>query len=309
MWKKIIAILVVIGAAVGLAIWGLGGSKTLAVSNAGSVTEAQYLSSVKQTSAGQQTMANMIIQKVLEKNYGKEVSNKDIDASYSSVQSEYGANFTSQLSTNGLTETTFRQSLRLQALERAAVKAHSKFTTAQLKQAYNDYTPNMDVSVIQVADESKAKDLISQLDGGSDFADLAKNNSTDSATKDNGGKMPSFDSTSTTVDANVVKAATELKKGEYTKTPVQSTTGTYYIVKLNSVDSKKSFEDLRSKMEEIKLDATMKDQSTVQGIIGEELAKADVTIKDSDLKNVLQQYSAAAAAMKTDATSASTSSK
>lgn len=308
MWKKIIAVIVVVGIAVGLAIWGLGGSKSLATSNAGSITEADYVSSVKQTSAGQQTMANMIIQKVLEKNYGKQVTNKAVNASYSSVESEYGSSFSAQLSSNGLTETTFRDSIRLQALERAAVKANKKFSTADLKEAYASYTPNMNVSVIEVADESTAKDLISKLDDGSDFATLAKDNSTDSETKDNGGKMPVFDSTSQTVDANVVKAATELKKGEYTKTAVKSTSGAYYIIKMNSIAEKKSFKSLKSKMEEIKLDAAMQDQSTVQGIIGQELAKADVSIKDSDLKNVLQQYSTAAAAMKTSSTSSSSSS-
>lgn len=72
MWKKVVAILVVVAAALGLAAWGVG-PKSIATTNDGNISQADYYKKLKNTSAGQQQLANMIIEKVLEKNYGDKV--------------------------------------------------------------------------------------------------------------------------------------------------------------------------------------------------------------------------------------------
>jgi foldase protein PrsA len=48
-------------------------------------------------------------------------------------------------------------------------------------------------------------------------------------------------------------------------------------------------------MKMILVDQTMADTNKVQAIVGEELGKADVNIKDSTLQNVLSTYTQAAA--------------
>jgi foldase protein PrsA len=295
MWKKVVAIVVVAGAALGLAIWG-GGTKNVATTDAGSVSQSAYYSSLKKTSQGQQVLANMIIKEVLEKKYASEVKDSDITSQYESVSSQYGSSFASALSTNGLTEETFKENLRIQALEKAAVKANAKFTTKQLKAAYDDYTPTVNVSVILTDTEDEAKAIIDKLNNGSDFAELAKSDSKDSTTASNGGKMDGFDSSNTTLTSDFKKAAFALKKGEYTTTPVQSTSPSgYYVIKMDSRDEKKSYASLKSKMKEILLDKKMTDGDYVQAIVGKELADANVNIKDSTLKSALTTYTTAAA--------------
>jgi len=64
---------------------------------------------------------------------------------------------------------------------------------------------------------------------------------------------------------------------------------------------------LKSKMKEILVTNEMSDSSKVQAIIGNELAKANVNIKDSQLKNVLATYTQAAATAKAAKTSSSSS--
>lgn len=307
MWKKVIAIVVVIAAALGLAAWGMG-PKPIATTNAGVISKNAYYNSLKATPQGQQTLANMVIQKVLVKKYKGYVDDKAVQASFDSVKKGYSNQFSAALASQGLTESTFHESLYLQALEKAAVKHHEKFTTAELKKEYKDYTPNVKVSIIATANEDNAKKIIDQLNDGKDFAKLAKSDSVDASTKANGGHMPAFDSTSTSVDTNLQKAAFGLKAGEYTKTPVKGTDGTYYVVKLDSKADKKSFSALRSKMEDILVTKDMSDSSKVQGIVGEELASANVNIKDSTLKNALSQYTEAAAAMQASSTKAKKSS-
>ena len=308
MWKKVVAILVVVAAALGLAAWGVG-PKSIATTNDGNISQADYYKKLKNTSAGQQQLANMIIEKVLEKNYGDKVSEKSVNSQFNSVKKQYGSQFASALANNGMTEDTFRDSLRLQALEQQAVKSNSKFTNKELKSAYDSYTPDVNVSVILVSSEDEAKDIIKQLDEGKKFADLAKEKSTDSSTKDNGGKMEAFDSTNTTLEDDFKTAAFALKKGEYTKTPVKSSTYSgYFVIKMDSRDEKKPFKDMKSKMTDILVEQEMSDSTKVQAVIGNELAKADVNIKDADLKNVLSTYTQAAAMAKTSDKSSSKSS-
>ncbi len=86
----------------------------------------------------------------------------------------------------------------------------------------------VDARHILVKTEEEAKAIIAQLDKGADFAKLAKEKSLDSS-KDNGGDLGFF-SREEMVPA-FSEAAFNLKKGEYTKTPVHSDYG-WHIIKL-----------------------------------------------------------------------------
>ena len=118
--------------------------------------------------------------------------------------------------------------------------------------------------------------------------------------------MTGFDSTDTNLEDDFKTAAFKLKKDEYTKTPVKSTSSQgYFVIKMNSKSDKKSFNALKSKMKNILVEKTMSDTSEVQAIVGEELGKANVNIKDSTLQNVLSTYTQAAATAKTSKNSSS----
>lgn len=59
--------------------------------------------------------------------------------------------------------------------------------TTYFQNALPEAVPAARIRVITVADEAKAKDIKQQLDGGTDFAQLAASESQDTATKANGG--------------------------------------------------------------------------------------------------------------------------
>ena len=67
--KKLIAIIA--GAALMMPLAACG-NKAVATTSGGKITESEYYSSMKQTSAGKQVLQQMILDKVLEKQYGKE---------------------------------------------------------------------------------------------------------------------------------------------------------------------------------------------------------------------------------------------
>lgn len=81
---------------------------------------------------------------------------------------------------------------------------------------------------ILVATEDFARRLITRLDRGADFADLAKRESVD-LSKENGGDLDWF--TPDRMVAPFAQAVTALQPGEYTRTPVQTQYG-WHIIKL-----------------------------------------------------------------------------
>ncbi len=86
---------------------------------------------------------------------------------------------------------------------------------------------------ILVKDEAKAKELIVKLDGGADFAELAKENSTGPTGKD-GGDLGWFSPDMMVEPFRDALAAME--KGKYTKEPVKTQFGWHVIVLEDSRD-------------------------------------------------------------------------
>ena len=82
---------------------------------------------------------------------------------------------------------------------------------------------------ILVEKEDEAKDLIAKIKGGAKFEDLAKANSKDPGSGENGGDLD-FAKPESYV-AEFSKAMTSLKKGEMTDAPVKSQFG-WHIIKL-----------------------------------------------------------------------------
>ena len=58
------------------------GSKTVATTSGGKITQDEYYSSLKDTSNGKQVLQEMIVNKVLEKQYGDKVTKKVVDKQY-----------------------------------------------------------------------------------------------------------------------------------------------------------------------------------------------------------------------------------
>ena len=110
---------------------------------------------------------------------------------------------------------------------------NEKMTDKRLEKAYEAYKkefPKVDevkARHILVADEAKAKELISKLNDGGDFAELAKENSTD-GTAQTGGDLGFF--AKADVVPEFAEVAFELKKDTYTKEPVKTQFG-YHVIK------------------------------------------------------------------------------
>ena len=261
------------------------------------ITEHQFYEEVKNNSTAQQVLLNMTIQKVFEKQYGSEVSEKEVDDAVAEEQKKYGDSYQIVLSRAGMTAESRKAQIRTSKLVEYAVKkaAEAELTDENYKKAYDEYTPEVTAQVIKLDSEDKAKEVLAKAqESGADFAQLAKDNSTDEKTKANGGEI-TFDSASTELPAAVKKAAFALDvdgvSDVITAPGTQAYTSNFYIVKLTKKSEKSAnWEDYKEKLQSIILTQKQNDATFVQGVIGKELQAANIKVKDQTFQTIFTQY-------------------
>ncbi|MBW1605716.1 peptidylprolyl isomerase PrsA [Lactobacillus sp. Sy-1] len=266
------------------------GSSAVATTNGGKITQSQYYSSMKETSNGKQILQQMILNKVLEKNYGSKVKDSQVNKLFNQYKSQYGSQFSAVLQQQGLTNSTFKSQIRDNLLLEQAVRENTNFSDAALKKQFKSYQPKITVNAILVSKKATAETVISQLKSGKSFSSLAKKYSTDTSTKNKGGRLPAFDNTSSSVDSAFKKAAYKLeKKGDYTMTPVKTQYG-YQIIQMVNHPAKGNYKDHTSELKDQIVTSEMSDSTTLHNIVAKVLRKGDVDIKDNQLKDILASY-------------------
>ena len=308
--KKILALVAGVALALPLAACG---NKAVATTNGGKITQSEYYSSMKQTTAGKQVLQQMILDKVLEKQYGSKVSSSDVNKEYNAAKKTYGSSFSSVLAQQGYTTSTFKDQIRSRLLLEEAVRASSSFSTSALKKQWKEYQPKISTAMITVGSESDAQSIIDDLNSTSsnklkEFKKLAKSKSTDSATASSGGVMPTFDNTDTSLPDAVKTAAYKLKNGEYTTSPVQGDDDTYYVIYMIKHPAKGKYANHISDLKDQIVTENMNDSDFVKKVVSKALKKGDVSIKDSDLKNILADYLNTSSSSSSSSSSTSSSS-
>ena len=139
-------------------------------------------------------------------------------------------------------------------------------------------------------DEAKAKaeKLIKKLDKGADFSKLAKENSDDTGSKDNGGDLGYFNK------GDMVKefedAAYALKVNEYTKEPVKTTYG-YHIILKTGEKKKPKYKEVKSTILETLTNNKIDEDATLSITALDEIRKNyGFKINDSKLKKEYKKY-------------------
>ena len=277
-----------------LAACGNGGmDEKVVTSKVGDITVQNLYDEMKE-SAGDSAIQLIMIEKVLEDKY--DVSDKDIDAKVKEQKKQIeaqGTDFKSYLSSQGMTEETFKRYAKLQLLQEAAQRDGIKVTDDEVKAYYDRLGKEIKASHILVADEAAAKKLKKQLDKGADFAKLAKKNSTDTSSAENGGELGWFGPDE--MVGAFTDAAYSMKKGEVSD-PVKSDYG-YHIIKVEDTRDKKVDGTLDEKKDEIKAKlqlAKAKEEDPNQTKLQEKISKmmkdADIKIEDKDLKDALASF-------------------
>ncbi|MBJ1541823.1 peptidyl-prolyl cis-trans isomerase [Enterococcus faecium] len=293
MKKRFLALAIVLGTGL-LSGCTNAGEKTAVSYKGGTISEQEVMDSLKKMQGADSAVQQLIVYQVFEDKYGDDVSTKEIDSQYDQTKKQLGDSFDSQLKSAGYTEQTFKDSIKQSLAFQEGLKKHIKLTDEDLKTAWESFHPEVEAQIIQVASEDDAKDVKKAADKGDDFSKLAKYKSTDTTTKEDGGKVK-FDSTTTTVPAEVKEAAFKLKDGQVsdviTSTNASTYTTEYYVVKMVKNQNKgNDMDKYKKELKEIATDTKLSDSTFQNKVIGEVLKDANVKIKDKDFENVLSTF-------------------
>lgn len=261
-------------------------SETVATSKGGDVTKEEFYETMKDY-IGEETLQRMMIVDLLEAEVGENEYYAEADAEARSTMANYGGEeqFLYVLKQSGFsTIQDYTDQLYMNKLLVDIVESRTEFTDEEVQAYYDGIESNIQASHILVDDEKLAKDIIKKLDGGADFAELAKEHSSDTSAEQ-GGDLGSFGRGQMVVEFE--EAAFALKDGEYTKEPVQSQYG-YHIIKRTGTDEKEEFdaEAIKQQM----MDETLADYNKLQEVMVSLVEEADIDIKDKDLEGAMDAY-------------------
>lgn len=298
MKKKFVAGAVTLLSVVTLAACAKGGSdKDIVTMKGDTITVGDFYDEIKHNQGAQQYLFQMTINKVFEKEYGSKVSDKDVEKKVDEQKKQLGEAFKSYLTQQGLTEETNKQQIRSNLLlEYAVDQAISKeLTDEAYKKAFETYTPEITANVIKVDSEEKANEVLASVKAeGADFAQIAKENSTDASTKEKGGEIK-FDSGTTTVPTRVKEAASKLDVNGISDVVIdpasQKSAGAYYIVKVTKKEEKGSdWKKYEKRLKEILTAGRKNDANFIRSIIAKAMSNANIKVKDDAFKATFNQY-------------------
>ncbi len=169
---------------IALSACGTSSSDKIVTSKAGDITKDEFYEQMK-TQAGKQVLNNMVMEKVLIKNY--KVEDKEVDKKYDEMKKQYGDQFNTLLKQQGIKEETLKTGVRAQLAQEKAIE--KTITDKELK---DNYKPEIKASHILVKDEATAKKVKEELGQGKSFEELAKQYSEDTGSKEKGGDLGFF---------------------------------------------------------------------------------------------------------------------
>lgn len=280
--KKWVLSLSLAAGVIGLAGCGGQGGDAVAKTKAGDVTKEELYEAMKDKH-GEQALQQLVFEKVLSKEY--KVSDKEVDKKLDELKEQLGPQFQMALMQSGFNdEDDFRESLKVNLLQEKAAVKDIKVSEKEVKEYYENKQKDITVRHILLDDEKTAKEVKAKLDKGGDFAKLAKEHSTDTAANEQGGDLGTISIDDPQMDETFKKAAFKLKKDEISD-PVETQFG-WHIIQVTDIKEKKdkkSFDKVKDEYE-YELKVSKLDPEMMQEALKKELEKADINVKDKDLK-------------------------
>lgn len=254
--------------------------EVLATTKAGNITKEDLYKEMKD-SIGVEVFENLILKKAIENEFT--ISDEELQEAIEKQKDPYGDSFDSYLDQNNYTEDYFNKQVELALFQQKLIQSLDDVTEEEAKAEYEKMKTEIHARHILVEDKKTAEEMLKKLEDGGDFADLAKEYSTEPIAKETGGDLgwfapgkmiPEFDNAAFNLEVNEISQ------------PVKTSFG-YHIIEVlekRDKDLEKTFEELQPEIEN-KLN-----QSKFNEKLEELLQKANVTIKDTTFKSALDTY-------------------
>ncbi|MCM3125064.1 MULTISPECIES: peptidylprolyl isomerase [Bacillaceae] len=208
---------------------------------------------------GADTLDSLITNKVIEMEADKQkvkVTGNEIDEELTKLQESYGGEdaFAAALEQNKVSIDRIREDIHMYLLAEKMIKPSIKVTEEEMKTYFEENKESFDqkeqvkASHILVEDEATAKKVKKELDSGKDFAELAKEYSTDASNAAKGGDLGYFGKGEMAKEFE--EAAFGMKVGEVSA-PIKTDFG-YHIIKVADKKAAKTavFEDHKKEIKE-----------------------------------------------------------
>jgi len=286
--KKFVLIIGVLILAIGVFLsLALTKDKAIAKINGDAISKDElYDVMVKQYGAA--AVEQLIADKIIAAEAKKEkisITDKDLDKEVEQLKQSYGGDevFNQVLASNNTTVDVLKDELKSYLTMRKLIEPQIKISEEELKTYFDENKDSLGeaeqvkASHILVEDEAVAKEVKQKLTDGADFAELAKEYSTDEGSKENGGELGFFPKG--TMVAEFEDVAFSLPLNEISD-PVKSDYG-YHIIKVEEKKEAKeaNFEDSKATIKETLIDQKL--QSEYSSWLEEKK-------KDYDIENSLE---------------------
>lgn len=264
--KKTLAILaVLIVAAIAVFIFLSTRSDVVAKVGSESLTKDDlYTFFVDQN--GEAALDTLITKNLINQEVEKEkinVTDKEINAELQELIDSYGGEetFEQQLTASGLTQDDIKEDIEVNLKIEKLLEPQIEITEDEMKTYFDENKDSfaqkkqVKASHILVADEKTAKEVKEKLEKGEDFAELAKEYSTDTASAESGGDLGFFGEG--TMVAEFEEAAFSMKVNDISD-PVKTEHG-YHIIKVTDIQeaAEANFDKSKEEIKGILLDEKM----------------------------------------------------
>lgn len=273
--KKIAIAAITATSILALSACSSGDKEVIAKTDAGDVTKGELYTNMKKT-AGASVLTQLVQEKVLDKKY--KVSDKEIDNKLKEYKTQLGDQYTALEKQYG--KDYLKEQVKYELLTQKAAKDNIKVTDDEIKEYWEGLKGQIRASHILVADKKTAEEIEKKLKKGEKFDALAKEYSTDTGSATNGGELGWISKDNEQLDSTFRKAAFKLKTNEVSD-PVKTQFG-YHIIK--KTEERGKYDDMKKELKSEVLEQKLNDSNAVQEAVQKVMKKADIEVKDKDLK-------------------------
>lgn len=251
----------------------------IATTKVGKITKEDLYEEMKDA-IGVQVVENLLLQQALETEY--KISDKELKDEIKAQKDTFGDNFELYLQQQGITERFFEKNVKSQMLQKKMIDS-LKVSEEDIAKGVERAKTEVHARHILVKDEATAKEVLAKLKEGGDFAELAKEYSTEPVAQQTGGDLGWFGPGKMVQEFE--DAVYALKKGEISE-PVKTSFG-YHIIELletRKAETDKTEEEIKAEIE----DGLKRVQFEEK--LQELIKAADVDIKVDEFKKALDVY-------------------
>lgn len=296
-YKKFIGVMAIIGITAGVTtsivkeIYPVDNTTTVIEMGDGTKYSIKDLyNQITTTSTSQDVLRQFIITKAIFNQYADKVSDEDVNKQFELEKSEYGENFETVLSQNGLTEDAYKENIKKQLVINYGLRDNVDVTDNDINAAWESYHPESTMKIATFESKDDADQFAKYAQTG-DFDALLTSANAVATTADES----KFDSANSPLPTNVTSIVWTLENNQVSDaikgTDTSTDTTYYYVVKM--LDKGEKGDDMskyKDQMTELAETNKLTDETAMKSAITAIMKKSDISIKDPELKDLVAEY-------------------